>query len=69
MSFQTAQTFTALGSGYELARRDMELRGHGNIFGAEQSGAQDIGLDLEAKILVNAIELYKQKNWNDEIRE
>lgn len=33
----------------------MELRGHGTLFGEEQSGAQDIGLDLEAKMLADAI--------------
>jgi hypothetical protein len=49
------QTFTALGSGYDLARRDMEMRGHGTIFGADQSGAKDVGLDLQAAILEKAV--------------
>ena len=48
------QTLTALGSGYELSRRDMEMRGFGTIFGAEQSGTCDVGLDLQANILETA---------------
>jgi hypothetical protein len=49
-----AQTLTALGSGYELSRRDMEMRGFGTIFGADQSGTCDVGLDLQANILETA---------------
>ena len=45
---------TALGSGYELSRRDMEMRGFGTIFGADQSGTCDVGLDLQANILETA---------------
>lgn len=55
------QTFTALGSGYDLSRRDMEMRGHGTIFGSEQSGAKDIGLDLQAKVLASALESIKEE--------
>eukprot|EP01035_Chromulina_nebulosa_P017289 gene17289-22825_t len=43
------KTFTALGSGYDLSRRDMEMRGHGTLFGSEQSGAKDIGIDLQSE--------------------
>ena len=40
------QEFTQLGSGYQLATRDMEIRGVGNLLGAEQSGQMDvIGFD------------------------
>ena len=35
------QEFTQLGSGYQLATRDMEIRGVGNLLGAEQSGHND----------------------------
>ena len=48
------QTLTALGSGYELSRRDMEMRGFGSIFGSDQSGACDVGLDLQENILETA---------------
>ena len=50
------QEFTNLGSGYQLAMRDMEIRGVGNLLGAEQSGQMDvIGFDLYMEMLENAI--------------
>jgi len=39
----------------------MEMRGHGTIFGSEQSGAKDIGLDLQAKVLSRALESIKEE--------
>ena len=46
------QEFTQLGSGYQLAVRDMEIRGVGNLLGAEQSGQMDaIGFDLYMEML------------------
>jgi len=50
------QEFTTLGSGYQLAMRDMEIRGVGNLLGAEQSGQMDaIGFDLYMEMLEEAI--------------
>jgi transcription-repair coupling factor (superfamily II helicase) len=50
------QEFTQLGSGYQLATRDMEIRGVGNLLGAEQSGQMDaIGFDLYMDMLDEAI--------------
>jgi transcription-repair coupling factor (superfamily II helicase) len=50
------QEFTQLGSGYQLAVRDMEIRGVGNLLGAEQSGQMDaIGFDLYMEMLQEAI--------------
>ncbi|MGF1571069.1 MAG: transcription-repair coupling factor [Nodosilinea sp.] len=50
------QEFTQLGSGYQLAMRDMEIRGVGNLLGAEQSGQMDaIGFDLYMDLLEEAI--------------
>ena len=50
------QEFTQLGSGYQLAMRDMEIRGVGNLLGAEQSGQLDvIGFDLYMEMLEEAI--------------
>jgi transcription-repair coupling factor (superfamily II helicase) len=50
------QEFTQLGSGYQLAMRDMELRGVGNLLGAEQSGQMEaIGFDLYLEMLDEAI--------------
>jgi transcription-repair coupling factor (superfamily II helicase) len=50
------QEFTQLGSGYQLAMRDMEIRGVGNLLGVEQSGQMDaIGFDLYMEMLEEAI--------------
>ena len=61
---QTIQEFTHLGSGYKIAMRDMEIRGMGNIFGAEQSGyINALGYELYSKIMEEAIlELRKEMN-------
>lgn len=49
-----------LGSGYQIALRDLEIRGAGNILGKEQSGSiNQVGLNLYCQILSDAIE--KQK--------
>lgn len=51
------QEFSQLGSGYQLAVRDMEIRGVGNLLGAEQSGqVNDIGFDLYMDMLNEAIQ-------------
>lgn len=57
------QEFTQLGSGYQLAVRDMEIRGVGNLLGVEQSGQMDaIGFDLYMEMLQEAIrEIQGQK--------
>ncbi|NWF59057.1 MAG: transcription-repair coupling factor [Fischerella sp.] len=50
------QEFTQLGSGYQLAMRDMEIRGVGNLLGSEQSGQMDaIGFDLYMEMLEESI--------------
>ena len=51
------QEFSQLGSGYQLATRDMEIRGVGNILGAEQSGQMTaIGFDLYMEMLQESIQ-------------
>lgn len=57
------QAFTALGSGYDLACRDMELRGSGTVFGSDQSGytANELGPDMQHKILKEALEELNQE--------
>ncbi len=48
--------FCEFGSGFKLAMRDLEIRGGGNILGAEQSGhLQKIGYDLYTKLLSDAV--------------
>jgi transcription-repair coupling factor (superfamily II helicase) len=50
------QEFAQLGSGYQLALRDMEIRGSGDVLGTEQSGQMEaIGFDLYAEMLEEAI--------------
>jgi transcription-repair coupling factor (superfamily II helicase) len=50
------QEFSQLGSGYQLAMRDMEIRGVGNLLGAEQSGQMNaIGFDLYMEMLEESI--------------
>ncbi|EKQ70598.1 transcription-repair coupling factor Mfd [Leptolyngbyaceae cyanobacterium JSC-12] len=50
------QEFAQLGSGYQLAMRDMEIRGVGNLLGAEQSGQMEaVGFDLYVEMLEEAI--------------
>jgi transcription-repair coupling factor len=54
------QEFTALGSGYKLAMRDLEIRGAGNLLGAEQSGhIYEVGFDLYCELLDEAMKEIK----------
>ncbi len=47
---------TALGSGYRIALRDLEIRGAGNLLGSDQSGhAQAVGYDLYIRWLDQAV--------------
>jgi len=53
--------FTELGSGYKLAMRDLEIRGAGNVLGAEQHGHMDrVGYELYSKLLKEEITGEKQ---------
>jgi len=52
--------FSDLGSGYKIALRDLELRGAGNLLGAEQSGTvAAVGFDLYTQLLEQAVKEYK----------
>ncbi len=53
---QAIREFSDLGSGFRIAMRDLEIRGAGNVLGAEQSGhMEEVGYDLYCKLLDNAI--------------
>lgn len=53
---QALEEFTDLGSGFQLAMRDLEIRGAGNLLGGEQSGfIVEMGFDLYQKILEEAV--------------
>ena len=48
--------FTEMGSGFKIAMRDLEIRGAGNLLGAEQSGhMESVGYDLYCKMLAEAV--------------
>src|SRR5207237_1217475 len=50
------QELTELGSGFKLALRDLEIRGSGNLLGAEQHGhIAAVGFDLYSKLLAEAV--------------
>ncbi|MCI1901945.1 MAG: transcription-repair coupling factor, partial [Bifidobacteriaceae bacterium] len=52
---------TALGSGYDVALKDLELRGTGNLLGGEQSGhIEGVGFDLYVRMVAQAVEEYKE---------
>ncbi len=49
--------FSALGSGHRVAMRDLEIRGAGNLLGAEQSGAMvSVGFDMYCQLLQQAVQ-------------
>ena len=54
--------YTEFGSGFKIAMRDLEIRGAGNLLGAEQHGQMDaVGYDLYVKILERAVNEEKKK--------
>ena len=53
---QTIRDFTEFGAGFKIAMRDLEIRGAGNLLGAEQHGHMDtIGYDMYCRLLAEAI--------------
>ncbi len=60
------EQFTELGSGFNIAMKDLEIRGAGDLLGGEQSGfINDIGFDTYQKILNEAIEELKENEFAD----
>ena len=63
---QALEQFTELGSGFNIAMKDLEIRGAGDLLGGEQSGfISDIGFDTYQKILNEAIEELKESEFAD----
>ncbi|MHB2019870.1 MAG: transcription-repair coupling factor [Candidatus Xenobia bacterium] len=57
---ETIREFTQVGSGLQIALRDLEIRGAGNLLGAEQSGfIADVGFDLYMQLLSEAVSALK----------
>ena len=63
---EALENFSELGSGFDLAMQDLDIRGAGNLLGAEQSGfMEDLGYETYQKILSQAVTELK----NDEFHE
>ena len=60
------EEFSDLGSGFNIAMRDLDIRGSGNLLGAEQSGfIAEIGFDMYHKILDEAVQELKEDEFSD----
>ena len=60
------EEFSTIGSGFNIAMRDLDIRGAGNILGAEQSGfISEVGYDMYHKILNEAIEELKESDFRE----
>ncbi len=61
---QAIETFSDLGSGFNIAMQDLDIRGAGNILGAEQSGfITDLGYETYQKILAEAMEELRDEEF------
>jgi transcription-repair coupling factor (superfamily II helicase) len=63
---QALEQFSDLGSGFNIAMKDLEIRGAGDLLGGEQSGfINEIGFDTYQKIMNEAIEELKENEFKD----
>lgn len=63
---QAIEEFSDIGSGFNLAMRDLEIRGAGNLLGTEQSGfINDVGFDLFVKMINEAVEELKYEEFKE----
>ena len=63
---EALETFSGLGSGFNLSMQDLDIRGAGNLLGAEQSGfMEDLGYETYQKILSQAVTELKNDEFND----
>lgn len=63
---QAIEQFAELGSGFNIAMRDLDIRGAGNLLGGEQSGfMSEIGFDMYQKILDEAIDELKHNEFKE----
>ena len=61
---QTLEQFSELGSGFQIAMRDLDIRGAGNLLGGEQSGFMvEIGFEMYQKILAEAVRELKRSDF------
>ncbi|MDP4246498.1 MAG: transcription-repair coupling factor [Bacteroidota bacterium] len=67
---QTLEQHSELGSGFQIAMRDLDIRGAGNLLGGEQSGFMaEIGFEMYQKILEEAIRELKRTNFRELFKE
>jgi len=67
---RTIEEFSYLGSGFQVAMRDLDIRGAGNLLGGEQSGfIADIGFETYQKILDEAIQELKETDFKELFKE
>ena len=60
------EEFSDLGDGFKVAMRDLDIRGAGNLLGAEQSGfISDLGFEMYHKILDDAVQELKETEFKD----
>tara|TARA_R110001606_G_scaffold193064_2_gene340792 strand:+ start:1688 stop:5059 length:3372 start_codon:yes stop_codon:yes gene_type:complete len=63
---EALEQFTELGSGFNIAMKDLEIRGAGDLLGGEQSGfINEIGFETYQKILAEAIDELKENEFKD----
>jgi transcription-repair coupling factor (superfamily II helicase) len=63
---KTIEQFSAIGSGIQIAMKDLEIRGAGDLLGGEQSGfINEMGFETYQKILQQAIEELKENEFKD----
>ena len=63
---QAIEEYTELGSGFNLAMRDMEIRGVGNMLGKDQSGfVQQMGFEMYIDIIDEAVSELKENEFKD----
>ncbi len=67
---QILEQHSELGSGFQIAMRDLDIRGAGNLLGGEQSGFMaDIGFEMYQKVLDEAIRELKRSDFKDLFKE
>lgn len=67
---EALETFSELGSGFNLSMQDLDIRGAGNLLGAEQSGfMEELGYETYQKILSQAIVELKNDEFGDMFQE
>ena len=67
---KTVEQFSELGSGFNIAMKDLDIRGAGNLLGGEQSGfVMNMGYEAYQKILNEAIQELKETDYKDLFKE